>query len=274
MKTSRKFNASIGFITQEIEDLLRSKAGRSILNTASVKILMRQNPTNIDLISNTLKLNDPAKNYLLTAPSGFGLVITEHDSHKFFVKSSEKLHEIITTHPKETPRPQNPVEKKSVPKIDLKKGIYQKDGLTEEEITYLVENGYALHKDRLGQFGGSAWHLVKRRNRESPRHAFFCWMIYYMLKERFKTVDMKTTQPGDIVVSIKKEKIAFEVETGENFRGYSNEAHIAKFDAVRAQYSDFYIVVTGWREKRNYEKFGKTITRNELPGIISQLSTK
>jgi hypothetical protein len=271
VKTSRKFNASIGFITQEIDDLLRSRAGRSILNTASVKILMRQNPTNIDLISSTLKLNEQAKNYLLTAPSGFGLIITEHDAHKFFVRASEKLHEIITTHPNEAPRTPIQPQKKAKPKIDLGRGLYQKENLAEEEVAYLIENGYALHKDRLGQFGGSAWHLVKRRNNESPKHAFFCWTVFYMLKERFKKVDMKTSKPGDVIVSIGKIQIAFEIETGENFKYYKPEELSAKFEAVRTQFQDFYIIVTDWRDRRKYEKFGKTITRNELPSIISKL---
>ena len=101
VKTSRKFNASIGFISQEIEDLLGSRTGRSILNTASVKILMRQNPSNIDEISRLLKLNDTSKEFLLTAANGQGLVMSEEGNYKFFVKASPKLHDLITTKPGE-----------------------------------------------------------------------------------------------------------------------------------------------------------------------------
>jgi len=46
IKGSRKFGASIGFITQELEDLLSTDGGRSILNQTATKLLMRQNTTN------------------------------------------------------------------------------------------------------------------------------------------------------------------------------------------------------------------------------------
>ncbi len=130
IKTSRKFNTSLGFVTQEIEDLLNSKTGKSILNTASVKILMRQNPSNIDLIVNTLKLNSASRDYLLTAQNGNGLLFTEQDIYKFFVRASEKLHQLITTRTEEYAKPEQ--KTKSKVKISLSKGLYLRKDVNPE----------------------------------------------------------------------------------------------------------------------------------------------
>ena len=101
IKTSRKYNASIGFITQEIEDLMRSEGGRSILNTTSTKILLRQNSSNLDLISKTLALNDRERDYLLRAGKGQGLLISELGRYEFKVLAPPLMHSLITTDPNE-----------------------------------------------------------------------------------------------------------------------------------------------------------------------------
>jgi len=101
IKTSRKYNASIGFITQEIEDLMRSEGGRSILNTTSTKILLRQNSSNLDLISKTLALNERERDYLLRAGKGQGLLISELGRYEFKVLAPPLMHSLITTDPNE-----------------------------------------------------------------------------------------------------------------------------------------------------------------------------
>ncbi len=275
VKTSRKFNTSLGFITQEIEDLLRSKAGRSILNTASIKILMRQNPSNIALISNVLQLNEQAKIYLLTASKGFGLLITEQNTYKFFIKASEKIHQLITTNPKEVR--QKVIETKEegkTPRISLKKGIYLETDLTEKKRDYLLTHGFILHKDRLEQAGGSPRYILKIRHNESPEHAFLCQKTYELLKQQkqITEVEMSTTSSGDVSCKINDNRIAFEIETGENFRAYNKEEHQEKFDKVKGEFDDFYIIVTDWFKKAKYGKFGKVITRTEIEETINKLT--
>ncbi|MBI5227180.1 DUF87 domain-containing protein [Candidatus Micrarchaeota archaeon] len=276
VKTSRKYNTSLGFITQEIEDLLRSKAGRSILNTASIKILMRQNPSNIVLISNVLQLNEQAKIYLLTASKGFGLLITEQNTYKFFIKASEKIHELITTNPKEVKQRVIEVKKedKKPIRISLKKGIYLEKDLTEKKCNYLLSHGFILHKDRLEQAGGSPRHILKIRNNESPEHAFLCQKTYELLKKQkqFKKIEMSTNSPGDVSAEINGRRIAFEIETGENFRAYNKEEHEEKFDRVRQKFDEFYIIVTDYDKKYKYEKFGNVITRTEIEDTINKLT--
>ena len=273
VKTSRKFNTSMGFITQEIEDLMHSKTGRSILNTASVKILMRQNPTNIDLIGTALRLNDQAKNYLLTASSGYGLLVSEHNIQKFFVRASDKLHELITTHPKDrsTTKPVFVKTVKKAPDVDLGKGIYLDSDMTDEQRIYLLANEYHQHRSRLAQNGGSEKYLIKRRHNESADHAFLCWILQDKLKRHFQNVQMYTNKPGDVVLTVDGKTIAFEVETGQNFRTYSDQEHIKKFEATRERYDEIYIVLSNFNFRERYKRFGKVITRNQIEPLIAEL---
>lgn len=271
IKTSRKFNASLGFITQEIEDLIGSRSGRSILNTASMKILMRQNPSNIDLISKTLRLNDVARNFLLSAHSGHGLLITEQNIYEFIVKAPPKIHELITTNPKEITQ-KAPIETIQKPSRELTKGLYLVKDLSEEERVYLLKNGYVSHKDRLTDSGGSSWWLLKRPHNQGPQHSFLCWATYYELLEHFKEVNMSDTSPGDVTVKIGKKRIAFEIETGSNYIRDKREEFEARFDSLKKNFDEYYIVVTDWNLRRIYNQYGHVITRNEVLEVINSLA--
>lgn len=272
VKTSRKFNTAIGFITQEIEDLLRSKTGKSILNTASVKILMRQNPSNIHLISKFLHLNEYAQNYLLSASKGQGLMITENNSYKFFITASKKLHALITTNPKEiVVRKKEEQKKKEAIKYKPKKGLYLESELKEEQQLACRKQGYSSIKTKLSRYGGGSWYLVKRRHNESKEHAFFCWSIYYELKKHFKNVKMSATTGADVTVKKGKEKICFEVETGSHLGRRNTEELKNKFDKVRQECSKLLIVVTDYNLRDKYKRFGEVITRNEIEDLALEL---
>ncbi len=267
IKTSRKFNASLGFISQEIEDLLSSKTGKSILNTACVKILMRQNPSNIDLIGNTLKLNEQAMNYLLTAPNGFGLLVTENNAYKFYVRASEKLHKLITTNPTEVNSIKTDEPEKEFD-IDLARGIYRKSELTEDEIEYLKKNRYVQCKSRIEQFGGSAIYLVKRRGTESPDHSYLCWSTYHLAKKRFKNVEINPNSPGDVIVRAKNKTVGFEIETAENFRKFDEDEMKKKFGNLQKICDDYYIIVNDADDEERYIKYGKVIKRNQIKAVL------
>ena len=120
--------------------------------------------------------------------------------------------------------------------------------------------------------GNESWYLVKVRKPESPEHAFLCWKIYEMAKERFKKVKMNITQPGDVVVKTAKGEVAFEIETGTNFSTYDEEEMTKKFAADKTRFTEFYIVVTDYNVKRRYEKFGRVLSRTEVKEVINGLA--
>jgi adenylate kinase family enzyme len=276
IKTSRKYGASIGFITQEIEDLLSREGGKSILNQTSVKVLMKQSTSNIDLISNVLKLNRNEKDFLIKCSKGHGLIIKEDGRHKFFAKPSPKIHQMITTDPEEVNRiksaeKEKPEKKKETKIFDIYEGFYLKSELTEDQCKILENEGYAEVPFNPFGPGKGPGHYVKTRFNESPVHCFFCRIIEAEIKKYTPHVVLYATQNPDVVLVMNDErKICFEVETGtmeETQKKLTKE----KYNKIAQKYDDYYILVTNRDRKKDFEKYGKVILRTEIKDKIKQL---
>lgn len=276
IKTSRKYNASIGFITQEIEDLLRSEGGRSILNLTSTKIILRQNPSNLELVSKGLKLNDSEKDFLLRAEKGHGILITEAGHYRFFTVAPPLIHAMITTDPNEAQKIEEKKEseyaKKEV-KIDLKRGYYKLGEISKKQEEVLRKDGYVLHKDRLGAHEGSAYYLVKTQGNETPEHALFCWFIASRFKERKIKARVDADGKADVLVTIGKKRICFEIETGNNMLGNAEELK-QRMEARKKDFDEVVILVTDRLQKDKYAKLARTITRAEIDGIVEEMTGK
>ncbi len=298
IKSSRKYGTSVGFITQEIEDLLGSESGRSILNMTSTKILMRQNSSNIELISRNMRLNDNEKDFLLRCRKGHGLLITEHGHFKFFTKASDRIHELITTDPREVAGQERKErllkmqEKKDEMKSVLedkarefqeiqaargkseifepKDTLYSVKDLSTKQIEELERLGFErIHTTKHGK-GGDTDYLVKPRGNETALHHFICKVVEEDLRKHTEKIELKETMEPDVLAEINGKVIAFEVETGSRLR-QDEEILRGKFDRVRENYPVYYIVVTDRLIKNKYKKFGEVITRGEIKTIIERL---
>ncbi|MCX6771682.1 MAG: ATP-binding protein [Candidatus Micrarchaeota archaeon] len=278
IKTSRKFNASIGFITQEIEDLMRSEGGRSILNTTSTKILMRQNSSNLDLISKTLALNDRERDYLLRAEKGQGLMINEQGRYEFIVKAPPMINALITTDPNEK-RPEGmPVmekkkEKKDAGEMDCACGFYLESELSDAQKDFLATEGFVYHRSHLFDAKGSHRFVVRRQPQESPEHSLLCWGIAEEIRKHGGRPEVLATVGADVSVKVGKRRICFEVETGSNLDSYDEEHVKAKFEEIRKEYDMLIVVVTDRKQRGKYEKIAraKAITRTEVPEAVARL---
>ena len=298
VKTSRKYGASIGFITQEIEDLLGSDTGRSILNMTSTKILMRQNSSNMELIGKSMRLNDNERDFLLRCRKGHGLLISEKGHFKFFTKASEKIHALITTDPREV---SNKAQKERLEKmqagkqemqavlsdktkmlaqiseagkksevIQITDSWYDASLLSKEAKKVLLGAGFVeLNSTKHGK-GGNTKYFVKPGKNESALHHFICKVVEEDLKEHAEDVRLRATIEPDVIATINGKEIAFEVETGIWLRRNKKEVK-EKFDRVRKNYPNSFIVVSDWRLKNKYKQFGKVITRQDIAKTIEQL---
>src|SRR3989338_5560790 len=101
VKTCRKFNLGLLLITQDVGDLLSSKAGNALLSNSSYTILLRQKPAIIDKVTETFHLSRNERDILLTAGKGEGLFIAENEHSEIKVKASDEEHKLITTNPDE-----------------------------------------------------------------------------------------------------------------------------------------------------------------------------
>lgn len=271
VKTSRKFNASIGFITQEVEDLLRSDAGRSILNTASVKILMRLNASSINLVSSNLRLNEYEENYLLSARKGQGLVLTEDNAYCFHIQASPKIHELITTNPNEEMKTRKEKIKEKI-KIDAEKGLYETSKITDAQKTELMKKGHVIYKTKFTNNGKYIFYLVKIRSNESAEHSFLCWFTFNRLLEFGLKPKMNVGVGSDIQFNFRNKRICFEVETGKRLNYMKREEMFARFLQREKEFDSVYLIVPNERIVRRYYGLCKNIlTKSELESALSSL---
>lgn len=274
IKTSRKFNASIGFITQEIEDLLRSDGGKSILNTTSTKILLKQNSNNLDLISKSLALNERERTYLLRAEKGQGLLITEHGRYEFNVKASPKMHALITTDPNEKKiSMMNEKKPARAKKVDTARGFYLQDEISEEQRDALLKDGYVFHRSIFLGSSGSHQFLVKRHSNESSEHALICWAIAEEIRKHNGKPEVSATVNADISIVINHKKVCFEVETGESLDCFGPEHVKQRMLERKKEHDKVIIVVTDRLRRDKYARITglKTITRTQVVGTINML---
>ncbi|MCX6770782.1 MAG: ATP-binding protein [Candidatus Micrarchaeota archaeon] len=277
IKTSRKFNASIGFITQEIEDLMRSEGGKSILNTTSTKILLRQNSSNLDLISKTLALNAKERDYLLRAEKGEGLMINEQGRYEFIVKAPPMINALITTDPNEKRAEGMPAKKEEAEEEEPEEyaghGYYHEDEVSEDEQGRLLSRGYVHHNSMILGACGSYRLLVKRQPQESAEHSLLVWAIADEILKHGGKPEVQATVGADVSVKVGKKRICFEVETGSNLDSYDEEHVKEKFEELRNEYDRLIVVVTNRKQKAKYAKIARAeaITRTEVPGTVARL---
>src|SRR3989344_4352665 len=113
VKTCRKFNLGLLLINQEVEGMLNSDAGKSVLANSSYTLLMRQKPAVIKQVDEVFNLSKLEKHALLTASVGEGLLLIEDEHSEIKVVASEEEHKLITTNPDEINSLKNPKQSKS-----------------------------------------------------------------------------------------------------------------------------------------------------------------
>lgn len=72
-KRVRKYGAFITGVTQNVEDLLQSHTARSMLSNSEYVIMMNQSGTDLEKISELMKISETGKTYISDAETGTGL---------------------------------------------------------------------------------------------------------------------------------------------------------------------------------------------------------
>lgn len=157
--------------------------------------------------------------------------------------------------------------------INWKKGFFREKDLTIYEIKYLVEEDVYFFYYRLkavGIKGGreTAYLLMPRFN-ESLIHFFLCKSIEEYIKGFTGDVRLYVTKKPDIVFWVCGRKFAVEVETGS---GVSHPKRLrAKVKQLNKEYDEWFFVVSSYKLREKYEKFGKTLLRGEVAGEIQKI---
>ncbi len=267
VKTCRKFNLALFLINQEVEGLLTSEAGKSVLANSSYTLLMRQKPAVIKSIQNTFSLSETERMFLLTAAVGEGLLILDDEHSEIRIVASEEEHAVITTNADERlsqqkTNPQDHVQKqKSVSiTVDSDKRFYLSRNVSKDNRDYLLSKGYVLaaHKNIHGK---KESYLLKKRANENMEHFFLTFDIAEYLKTLTDQVYLYETTKPDIVFELKGKRYAIEVETGKTLQTFRKQLD-EKIAVLNEEYEKRWcFVVTNENFAPTYNTLGKTFTR-------------
>jgi len=279
IKTARKFGLGIVIITQEVEDLLTSPAGKTILANTAWKYLSRQEPACIQELAEKFHLNNEEQNYLLTAMPGEGLLFAMNDHIPLRVVPSPSELELITTNPDEIRKREEKLADLGTTKEPENLEPYKKDKpyyllkeLNEQQIEFLKKEGYQQARF-CGLDQSSKWYLVKKPlSSESVEHYFMVEVIAEEIRQYAKNVKTSQTVDPDIVFDLEKNGVtktyAIEVETGTQLSTPGDlKAKVTK-NMLDLRTEDWWFLVTDKNLKKEYEKYHKTITRTEIQNII------
>ena len=275
VKTSRKYNMSFILITQEVNDLLNSQAGNSVLANTSWKLLLRQDPSVIDTITKTFKLNYSETMLLMSAQAGEGILMACDNHAPLKVIASKQEYDIVTTKPDdlieaELEKPKEDITEPSKKRFDLTKKVQQKNDLIPGQIDILKRNGFKEIKDSGFLKGSGFAYLVKNETSESDEH-FILWNLIYdeVSKYTDKLAYNLTKEPDIVFTAADGRSIAVEVETTRK-----TEKDIAPKLNVLQRYDEWFFVVTDRSEKEHYQIFGTTISRIMVQEKIKSYFTK
>ena len=268
VKTSRKFNLGLLLITQDVGDLLTSRAANAILQNSSYKLLMRQEAAVIENLVRTFNLSEFEKERLLTANVGEGILLMENEHTEIRSIASKEEHQLITTNPDELLRIEDPNEqerthmKKVIIKVDEDLGFYAKRNLSEDEIKFLLGKGYVLSSHVPLGGGRQEYYLLKPSTRESNGHYFLVRALEEYVLRFTKNIKLYETNKPDVVFLAGKKKIAIEVETGVLLKDKPRLDE--KIKALNKNYDDWFFVVIHSDLAYSYCKLGKTFTRKNV----------
>ncbi len=101
VRRARKYYLGVTIISQQANDFLTSDYGKAIASQSSLRVLMRQDTTTIEKVSQEFKLSEYEKNFLLTCERGEALIIADQNHVSLKVVSSDSEHPLLTTDPRE-----------------------------------------------------------------------------------------------------------------------------------------------------------------------------
>jgi len=112
-KRARKYYLALTTATQDVQDFLSNDYGKAVLSNSSIQMLLKQSPTEIDLVATTFYLSQQEKELLLAAGVGEGLFFAGASHVAMRVMAASFEHNMITSNPEELLKMRNEKENSS-----------------------------------------------------------------------------------------------------------------------------------------------------------------
>lgn len=98
-RSARKYGCGVTTITQQVSDVVATKYGRTLLDNAATRILLRQSAESAQDLVDTLNLSQGECNYLARCETGHGLYCTDEGRVALEVIASPEEHELVHADP-------------------------------------------------------------------------------------------------------------------------------------------------------------------------------
>lgn len=266
VKTCRKFGMGILLLNQEVDGLLDSKAGKSVLANTSYSILLRQKSAVIDKIVKTFHLSSTEKELLLSASVGKGLLLLENEHSELHIISSSFEKNMIDT--RIEPVVEEIKEEPECDTLNLDNDIYLESELSKEDIDFLKRNGYSA-LTFMDFYNKRDKYIIKKKKSEGTNHMLMIDLVVKYLKEKgFEPKEFKTVLP-DVVVNIKGRLVAFEIETGD-YLTTNRKKFEEKVKMLRKHYSDYFFVILDRNLQVKYGEYGKVLTKRNFISVMDK----
>ncbi len=261
VKTCRKFNLSLVMITQDVEDVLTSRAGRAVMTNTATKLLMQQDPTVMDQISERFHLNEAEEHLLRTAGKGSALLTAENLRVPIYIQSSKEEHRIITTKPDEL---KEMIHKGKAPEVrrelglefDITQKFHRKIKLTTEQIQTLQKIGFTEMRVQNLEGRGELF-IIKNETDQVDEHFVLENLITEKIREHTDKISIHTTKLPDILFESKEGKIiAIEIVAEDSMK--TNLERMEEKHPILKKYDDYFFVVLDAKLKK-YETFGEIL---------------
>jgi type IV secretory pathway VirB4 component len=100
-RRARKYYLGLVTVTQDVADFVRSDYGRAVMVNAAMKLLLKQDATTVDTVTDAFQLTPHERQYLLGANKGEGLLFARGARLAITIEASPAEHRLATTAPRE-----------------------------------------------------------------------------------------------------------------------------------------------------------------------------
>ena len=274
VKTCRKFNLGLVMITQDVEDILTSKAGRAVLTNTSTKLLLKQDIAVVDQIVEQFNLNTAEQRFLSIATMGRALLIAENTRIPIFIQASPEEYRLITSKPDDfLGRPmmemiEKPDGEPVQTEFDLSKKVQLKSLLADEQITFLENRGFEELRVVTLE-GKSELYLIVNDSGETDEHFVIQQLIFNETKSFTDQVLLHHTKLPDVTFETPDGRmVAIEISAGVGTKAAVEDIK-EKMNIMR-KYDEFIVVSDDVTLQRDYgPKFGEILPRTEIAEKIA-----
>ncbi len=159
--------------------------------------------------------------------------------------------------------------KEVIIQVDKDKRYFRKRKLNEDEIKYLLINGYQIQKYKDLLTNQMEKFVLLPRNNETPIHFFLIKNITEYLRKNGIEVKLYATKKPDMVFQINKKTYAIEVETGSAFSKIKNFHE--KIKLLNANYDKWFFVITKRNLVKKFRGFGDSVDKRYVKLRLDKL---